>query len=125
MSLVFAAALVASGQAVVTVPAVAPENDVAYAELTAGMNELAIDRIEANDALDASDPARLINLGIAHAREGEDEQAREYFDAAMRSDARLQLETATGEWTDSRVLAKTALRKLNRGDFAPQMASSR
>lgn len=92
--------------------------DVAYAELAANRNEAAITRIENNDALDPNDPARLINLGIAHAREGRHQTARELFEAALRSEVRVPLETATGEWVDSRTLARMGLQMLARGDFS-------
>ncbi len=99
-------------------------SDVAYSELTAGENREAIERIEANENLAQDDPARLINLGIAHARLGDEANARAFFRAAVNSEQRLELETATGEWRDSRVLAKTALRKLDRGEFSQRFATS-
>ncbi|MCB2089519.1 MAG: hypothetical protein KDD98_11940 [Sphingomonadaceae bacterium] len=91
--------------------------DVGYEELRDGRNVAAIATIELNDALEADDPARLINLGIAYARQGEGERARSLFEAAARSDNRVQLETAGGEWRDSRYLARKALTMLDRGDF--------
>lgn len=110
VSIVIASLALAQGS-----PAIA---DVAYRELANGQNEAAIERIESNEALDEDNPARSINLGIALAREGEVARARTLFEDAMRSDDRVPLETATGEWADSRTLARTALRKLARGDFA-------
>ena len=91
--------------------------DVAFAELSVGRNEAAIMRIESNPDLADSDPARLINLGVAHAREGRVEVARELFRAAVRARDSVQLETATGQWIDSRDLARTALAMLDRGAF--------
>ena len=99
--------------------------EVAFTELSAGDNREAIVRIEANDQLDADDPARLINLGIAHARLGDEATARDLFRAAAISEQRLNLQTATGEWRDSRVLAKSALRKLDRGEFSRSLAASK
>lgn len=96
---------------------VAEPVDVAFEELSIGENNAAIERIEQNAALNVDDPARLINLGIAHARQGSDSLAREMFAAAVRHDARYQLETAKGEWVDSRVLARRALAMLDRGEF--------
>ena len=93
--------------------------DVAFAELSAGRNEAAIVRIEGNPDLAESDPARLINLGVAHAREGRTEQARAMFRAAVRARDSVQLETATGQWVDSRDLARTAMAMLDRGAFEP------
>lgn len=91
--------------------------DVAYEELAGGQNNAAIRRIERNDELERDDPARLINLGIAHARRGSDVEARELFTAAARNDRRYQLETAQGEWMDSRDIARRALAMLDRGEF--------
>lgn len=91
--------------------------DVASNELIAQRNEAAIERIEANDRLERDDPARLINLGIAHAREGRVEEARQMFREVATSDAAVRLELAGGEWIDSRDLARRALRMLDRGEF--------
>jgi hypothetical protein len=96
----------------------APAEDVAFWELARGLNQVAIERIEANRALASDDPARLINLGIAHAREGRVDEARALFRSAVRSEDSVRLETATGDWLDSRDLARTALQMLARGEFA-------
>ena len=101
-------------------PAAVP--DVAYAELAAGRNEAANERIENNPALEADDPARLINLGIAHAREGRDQAARAMFRAAVRARESVRLETASGQWVDSRDLARTALAMLDQGAFSAPAA---
>jgi len=92
--------------------------DVAFDQLNAGQNRAAIVEITQNDQLDQNDPARLLNLGIAYAREGETALARELFKAAIFSEERLMLETASGEWVDSRVLARQALARLDQGEFA-------
>lgn len=91
--------------------------EVGFVELSAGQNEAAIARIEANHDLAESDPARLINLGIAHAREGRADEARAMFRAALRARDSVQLETATGTWVDSRDLARTAIAMLDQGAF--------
>lgn len=91
--------------------------DVAFEELSDGQNTAAIERIEHNADLDQDDPARLINLGIAHARKGSDLEARAMFTAAARNETRYQLETAQGDWIDSRDLARRALAMLDRGEF--------
>ena len=97
----------------------AQATDVGFKELAANRNAAAIERIEANDALDERDPARLINLGIAHARQGKTALARAMFERAAWAE-RLDLETASGTWVDSRDLALRALAALSRGDFASQ-----
>ena len=91
--------------------------DVAYEELSAERNAAAIAQIESNASLDSADPARLINLGIAYARQGRAEEARALIERAAIEAERLNLETATGEWVDSRALARRALAKLERGEF--------
>lgn len=72
-------------------------------------------------ALDQSprDPALLINLGIAQAQAGNDEQARASFRAALASPEVVDLETANGRFTDSRRLARQAIAMLERGEFRP------
>lgn len=107
MGMVLAAALATQ--------AVAPAGDVAYAELAAQRNQAAIEKLEAQPV--AEDPARLINLGIAYAREGRHDAARTMFERAARSENRLQLETASGEWVDSRWLAVRAIALLDAGEF--------
>lgn len=91
--------------------------DVAFDDLTAGENLRAIAVIEANEDLEAGDPARLINLGIAHARTGNVAEARALFEAAATSEIRYSLETASGRWVDSRYLALEALQLLDNGEF--------
>ncbi|MGB7408334.1 MAG: hypothetical protein WA908_07495, partial [Pontixanthobacter sp.] len=85
----------------------------------------AIRRIEANSQIAVDDPARLINLGIAHAREGRLAEARALFDAVMNHEDRVRLETASGEWVDSKRLAYRAMAMLNDGklDTRARMAA--
>lgn len=97
--------------------AVAPVSDVAYDELAAEQNRAAIEKLEAAPASDTQDPAMLINLGIAYAREGHLDHARGLFERAAHSESRFQLETATGEWVDSRWLAIRAIALLDAGEF--------
>ncbi len=96
------------------------EVDVAYEELAAGENQAAIREITANESLRRDDPARLLNLGVAYAREGELDKARASFRAAVTSDDRQMLETGSGEWVDSRILARHALAELDEGRFGDQ-----
>lgn len=92
-------------------------NDVAYEILAGGRNSAAISAIEARPEA-TGDPAPLLNLGIAYARQGDDAKARALFELAYRARDRVELETATGEWIDSRTLAKQALAMLDGGSFA-------
>ncbi|MBU0669020.1 MAG: hypothetical protein KKG32_02940 [Alphaproteobacteria bacterium] len=86
--------------------------------LVDGRETAAIAAIMDNDRIETDDPARLINLGIAYAREGDAELARQLFEAARDNRTRVELETAEGEWVDSRRLARQALAMLERGEFA-------
>lgn len=107
-------------------PALASEETgVGYEPLIEGKVAAAINEIEANETLDANDPARLINLGIAYANQGRTEEARALFEQAMNGNDRLALETAEGEWKDSRHLARLALKMLERGDFGSERMASR
>ncbi len=88
-----------------------------YEELVEGRDAAAIAAIMDNDRIQNDDPARLINLGIAYARKGDDALARQLFETARDNRNRVELETAEGEWIDSRRLARQALAMLERGEF--------
>jgi hypothetical protein len=83
--------------------------DVAYDELRAGRSEAAIQRIRASRELDANDPAALINLGAAHARLGQSEEARALYLAAIGSPERYDVQLADGRWMDTRRAARLAI----------------
>jgi len=91
--------------------------DVAYAEMAAGEDNAAIRKIEANVSLERDDSARLINLGIAYARQGNRKAARTAFESVILNHDKQYLETGTGTWVDSRDLARQALAMLDKGDF--------
>ena len=97
-------------------PAGALSSDVAFELLVDGRDAAAISAIESGEDL-TRDPARLLNLGIAYARRGEEAKARALFELAYRARDRVELETATGEWIDSRTLARQALAMLDGGGF--------
>ena len=87
---------------------------VAYEELKAGQNALAVDKLTHSD-IDARDPSRLINLGTAYARLGKTADAQTAYKAAITSDIRYDVELANGTYLDSRWAARTALSHLNQG----------
>ena len=87
---------------------------VAYEELKAGQNALAVDKLTHSD-IDAQDPSRLINLGTAYARLGKTADAQTAYKAAITSDIRYDVELANGTYMDSRWAARTALANLNAG----------
>ena len=91
--------------------------EVGYEQLVAGHNDAAINAIEGRSAR-AGDPAGLINLGIAYARNGDSRKAKALFEEAYNARDRVELETATGAWVDSRTLARRALAMLDSGELA-------
>ena len=117
------AALIASAL-VVQAPAPKEAIEVAFVEMAAGRSEAAIERIANADTRDAANPARLINLGIAHARMGDRQQARALFEQAAVAE-RFRLETASGEWMDSRAIARQAIAMLDSGAFSRTQFAAR
>ena len=89
------------------------QSDVAYSELAAGDAAAAVRKLEVG-AAGASDPALLINLGTAYARQGSTDKALAAFRAAIDSPERYDLELADGSWMDSREVARHALARLQR-----------
>lgn len=89
--------------------------EVARDEMVAGENAQAIARINANHAADLDDPAKMINLGTAHARMGDAAAAEGYYRAAINSRSRYELELTDGRWMDSRRAAKLAIQGLAKG----------
>lgn len=87
---------------------------VAYEELSAGRNAMAVDKLT-HSTLDRDDPSRLINLGTAYARLGQTAEAQTAYKAAITSDIRYDVELANGTYMDSRWAARTALANLNAG----------
>ncbi|WP_394730475.1 hypothetical protein [Altererythrobacter sp. GH1-8] len=100
-------------------PSVAVEQvDVAYEQMSSGENAAAIVMLESSPELDSDDPSRLINLGVAYAREGNIDEAKALFRAALYAEDRQLVETAIGDWVDSRVLARRALARLEQSQPA-------
>ena len=97
---------------------------LAVASLSQGREVEAIRVLERELVNAPTDPAVLINLGIAYAQQGDDAKARALFDAAMTSDDVIELETASGATVDSRKLARRAIAMLDRGEFRPLDQSS-
>jgi Flp pilus assembly protein TadD len=115
-TLILAALLAAQSAApAVLVEARGDRVDVGYSELAAGQPQAAIERIQANRAVDANDPAALINLGAAHARMGDLADARTVLTAAIASPDRYELQLADGRWMDSRRAARMAMGMLQEG----------
>ncbi len=93
--------------------------DVAYKALAEGRTQDALAQLRDSEAVRAGDPAALINLGSAYARQGRVADARAAFTAAINSKTRYDLELGNGAWIDSREAAKRALESLaGRTDLA-------
>ena len=121
----FAALLLAGAQAGQAAPTNTASVETAALEadqLAKGRSANAIAALEKHVAEAPEDPALLINLGIAHAQSGDSAQARAMFQRALVSPEPIELETANGEVTDSRRLARKAMRMLERGEFTTRLS---
>lgn len=94
-----------------------PAGDLAAATLASGHEAEAIRMLERERARTPGDAAILINLGIAYAQAGDEARAHDLFEAALGADEVILLRTAAGDETDSRRLARKALRMLRDGEF--------
>lgn len=103
--------------AAVQLESAAPEGDLAAQPLAQGRAEQAMAMLEKASAADPDDAAVLINLGIAYAQMGHETKARAAFEKALACREVVELETADGSATDSRRLARTAIKMLERGEF--------
>ena len=113
---VLALAPEASPVAVVGVQSAHQSAPLAADSLAAGRKGEAIAALTRAIAEDPNDPAVLINLGIAYAQQGDDAKARAAFEQALSSRP-IDLDIADGTSTDSRRLARKAIRMLDRGEF--------
>jgi tetratricopeptide (TPR) repeat protein len=91
--------------------------ELAAQTLAAGREDEALAVLQRASAADPHDAAVLINLGIAYAHKGDDAKARAAFEAALACHEVVELDTADGSATDSRRLARKALKMLERGEF--------
>ncbi|MEO0700330.1 MAG: tetratricopeptide repeat protein [Pseudomonadota bacterium] len=120
----FAALLMGGAQAPQTASdqSASESQTLASHHLADGRTSNAITALEKSVEEAPTDPALLINLGIAHAQKGQDNEARALFERALVSPNPVELETADGNATDSRRLARKAIRMLDRGEFGPQLS---
>ena len=116
-ALIAAAPLAQPTTAHLQAPAVTSE--LAAQPLAAGRGDQALVVLEKASAADPHDAAVLINLGIAYAQMGDDTKARTAFTAALNCHEVVELDTADGSATDSRRLARKAIKMLDRGEFRP------
>mgnify|MGYP003577626803 FL=1 len=117
VALAFASPATAQSIIVVTGPQAGDSNilPVAFAELKAGENQAAVEKLTGDTGLDARDPSRLINLGPPYARLGRPTDPAPAYDAAIASPIRYDLELASGRYMDSRWAARTARANLDTG----------
>ena len=117
----FAFALIAAtplaGTPVAALQADPETRTLAAKSLAAGRMAEALAVLEKASTANPQDAAVMINLGIAYAQAGEEEKAREAFQQALACNDVVELETADGTATDSRRLARKALKMLDRGEF--------
>lgn len=118
-SLAVIAAAPLSAQSLSAQQADRTETEFASKTLASGNQTAAIAALEAQREAAPEDPGVLINLGIAYAHLGDDQKAEALFEAALVSADPIELETADGNLTDSRRLARKAMRMLERGEFRP------
>lgn len=133
MSVAFLALALAAASPPAPAPAAPPDSaraapdaapELAARTLSAGRTEQALATLEQASAADPRDAAVLINLGIAYARMGDETRARDAFRQALACEEVVELETADGLATDSRRLARKALKMLERGEFRAAAASA-
>ena len=118
IALLAASALFASELAVASVPGpdirIEEQKPAAYDALAHGRTAEAIAELQAQLARDPNDPALLINLGYAYARQGKLREAEQAYRAAIASRSRYELEMAGGRWDDSRKVAQSSLAAIER-----------
>ncbi len=103
----------------ITAPALAdykeinyPKGSLGYADLMAGDNEAAIRSIRADTNVRHDDPARLLNLGLAHERSGDWQAAQEHYAQVLKGTRATRLVLSNGDVRQSHDLAKQGLRRV-------------
>lgn len=84
-----------------------------YEALMANDNQRALHQILTDKSAAPNDPARLINLGRAHARLGDKAKAKLAFEAAANCREDFDLVLSDGKIMNSRKAAVLALKSLN------------
>lgn len=85
-----------------------------FEALMANDNETALRQIQAAKSVPHNDPARLINLGRAHARLGNVAQAQQAFEAAANCREHFDIVLSSGKVMNSRKAAMLSLQSLKR-----------
>lgn len=113
-------ALAALGMSALSAPALAQNSgEIGYARGSLGYDAIVSGDLRTAEAqienardVDASDPARLINLGYIHMRTGRIQTAQRLFEAARDSARPVMLVLANGEVISSRDVATRALNRM-------------
>jgi Flp pilus assembly protein TadD len=85
-----------------------------FEALMANDNETALRQIQSAKSVPHNDPARLINLGRAHARLGNVTQAQQAFEAAANCREHFDIVLSSGKVMNSRKAAMLSLQSLKR-----------
>ena len=85
-----------------------------FEALMANDNETALRQIQTAKSVPHNDPARLINLGRAHARLGNVTQAQQAFEAAANCREHFYIVLSSGKVMNSRKAAMLSLQSLKR-----------
>jgi Flp pilus assembly protein TadD len=115
----FTFALLAAGIVPAAASAAPPPNEVGYPAGSLGVQQIAVGEYSAAERIlspvsreDATDPARLINIGLVYARTGRLAEAKDAFDAARNApDTPLML--SNDKEISSRTLAAHLLKSLD------------
>lgn len=116
ISLGFVVALLAQAPVVVTANSGGQDRlDVAYEELRAQDNGTALRKLEALRAIEDRDPSVLLNLSVAYARLGREQEAKELLARVLSGADRHYVQLGDGRWVDSRRAARMGLALLSSG----------
>lgn len=85
-----------------------------FEALMANDNETALRQLQSSKSVPHNDPARLINLGRAHARLGNEGQARQAFEAAANCKEHFDIILSDGKVMNSRKAAMLSLQSLKK-----------
>jgi Flp pilus assembly protein TadD len=85
-----------------------------FEALIANDNETALRQIQSAKNVPQNDPARLINLGRAHARLGNVSQAQQAFEAAANCKEHFDIVLSNGKVMNSRRAAMLSLQSLKK-----------
>lgn len=113
----FTATMIAASSATAGAPAAEigyERGALGFEALMANDNETALRQIQSTKSVPHNDPARLINLGRAHARLGNVSQAEQAFEAAANCKEHFDIVLSSGKVMNSRKAALLSLQSLRK-----------